>query len=152
MACGGALYMLGEADIVIAAEHATFSDSHVSCGMVSGFEVVHLLQNLPLGETLRLALLGSNERMSAARASELGLVSEVVPAEELLERAVWVARAIATSPALAVRGTLRSVWMAHEASRREALAQVSSLVSLGTATTTSTRVSRPSRQHAGSGD
>jgi enoyl-CoA hydratase/carnithine racemase len=133
MACGGALYMLGEADIVIAAEHATFFDPHVSYGMVSGFEAVHLLQKLPLGETLRLILLGSNERMSAARACEMGLVSEVVPADELLERALWVARAIAAAPVLAVQGSLRAVWMAHEASRREALTQVSTLVSLGTA-------------------
>ena len=36
MACGGALYMLGEVDIIIAAEHATFFDPHVSYGMVAG--------------------------------------------------------------------------------------------------------------------
>ena len=58
MACGGALYMLGESDIIIAAEHATFFDPHVTYGMVAGFETVHLLQKLPLGETLRVALLG----------------------------------------------------------------------------------------------
>ena len=80
MACGGAFYMLGEADIIIAAEHATFFDPHVTYGMVAGFETVHLLQKLPLGETLRLALLGATERMSAARAYQLGLVSEVVVA------------------------------------------------------------------------
>ena len=133
MACGGALYMLGESDIVIAAEHATFFDPHVSYGMVSGFEAVHLLQKLPLGETLRLALLGSHERMSAERACQMGLVSEVVPADRLRERAMWIANAIAASPVLAVQGTVRAIWMAHEASRREALAQVSQLVSLGTA-------------------
>ena len=33
VACGGALYMLGEADIIIAAEHATFFDPHVTYGM-----------------------------------------------------------------------------------------------------------------------
>ena len=95
MACGGALYMLGEADIIIAAEHATFFDPHVTYGMVAGFESVHLLQKLPLGETLRVALLGAHERMSAERAHQIGLVSEVVPADELLERALWVADAIA---------------------------------------------------------
>ena len=79
MACGGALYLLGESDIVIAAEHATFFDPHVTYGMVAGFESLHLLQKLPLGETLRIALLGAHERMSAARAHQLGLVSEVVP-------------------------------------------------------------------------
>ncbi len=132
MACGGALYLLGESDIVIAAEHATFFDPHVTYGMVAGFESLHLLQKLPLGETLRIALLGAHERMSAARAHQLGLVSEVVPAAELRERAMWVARAIASAPVMAVQGTLRAVWMAHEVARREALAQMSSLVLLGT--------------------
>ncbi len=132
MACAGALYMLGEADIIIAAEHATFFDPHVTYGMVAGFEAMHLLQKLPLGETLRVALLGAHERMSAARAHQLGLVSEVVPAADLLERSMWVARAIASAPAYAIQGTLRAVWMAHESARREALAQMSSLVMLGT--------------------
>ena len=132
MACGGALYMLGEVDIIIAAEHATFFDPHVTYGMVAGFESVHLLQKLPLGETLRVALMGANERLSAERARELGLVSEVVPAEELMERAMWVAESIASAPSLAVQGTLRAIWMAHETARRAALEQVSSFVSLGT--------------------
>ena len=47
------------------------------------------------------------------------------------ERALWVARAIASAPVMAVQGTLRAVWMAHELARREALAQVSTLVLLG---------------------
>ncbi len=132
MACGGALYMLGESDIIIAAEHATFFDPHVTYGMVAGFESTHLLQKLPLGETLRLALLGAHERMSAARALQMGLVSEVVPKEQLMERALWIADAIASAPVLAIQGTVRAIWMAHELSRRAALQQVSTLVSLGT--------------------
>ncbi len=132
IACGGALYMLGEADIVIAADHATFFDPHVTYGMVSGFESLHLLQKLPLGETLRVALMGAHERMSAARAHQLGLVSEVVPLDELRARALWVARSIASAPPMAIQGTVRAVWMAHEVARREALAQMSSLVLLGT--------------------
>jgi enoyl-CoA hydratase/carnithine racemase len=132
MACGGALYLLGESDVIIAAEHATFFDPHVTYGMVAGFESVHLLQKLPLGETLRLMLLGAHERMSAERAYQMGLVSEITPLAELMERAMWVARAIASAPVYAIQGTLRSVWMAHELSRRDARAQVSSFVSLGT--------------------
>lgn len=132
MACGGALYLLGESDIILAAEHATFFDPHVTYGMVMGVETVHLLQKLPLGETLRVALLGAHERMSAARAFQVGLVSEVVPAEELLERAWWVAEKVASAPPMAIQGTVRSAWLAHEVSRREALVQISSLVLLGT--------------------
>jgi enoyl-CoA hydratase/carnithine racemase len=132
MACGGALYMLGESDIIIAADHATFFDPHVTYGMVAGFEAVHLLQKLPLGETLRMTLLGAHERMTAARAHQLGLVSEVVPHAQLMERAMWVARTIASAPTYAVQGTVRAVWMAHELARREAMAHVSSFVALGT--------------------
>jgi len=132
MACGGALYMLGEADIIIAAEHATFFDPHVTYGMVAGFESVHLLQKLPLGETLRVALVGARERMSAERAHQLGLVSEIAPPGELMDRALFVAEAIADAPALAVQGTLKAIWMAHEVARRQALDQVSTWVSLGT--------------------
>ena len=131
MACGGAFTMLGESDIIVAAEHATFFDPHVTYGMVAGFESVHLLQKLPLGETLRMALLGVNERMSADRAYQLGLVSEVVPKETLMERATWIARAIASAPEYAVQGTVRAVWMAHDLTRREAMAHVSSFVALG---------------------
>ncbi len=132
MACGGALYMLGESDIIIAAEHATFFDPHVTYGMVAGFESTHLLQKLPLGEVLRVMLLGAWERMSAERAHQVGLVSEVLPAAELLDRALWVARAIASAPAMAIQGTLRAIWMTHELGRRDALSQVSTFVTLGT--------------------
>jgi enoyl-CoA hydratase/carnithine racemase len=132
MACGGGLYLLGESDVIIAADHATFFDPHVTYGMVAGFESVHLLQKLPLGEVLRMMLLGAWERMSAERAHQMGLVSEVVPQAELLERARWVARAIASAPVMAIQGTLRAIWMTHEVSRREALSQVSTFVALGT--------------------
>jgi enoyl-CoA hydratase/carnithine racemase len=132
MACGGAFYLLGEADIIIAADHATFFDPHVSYGMVAGFETVHLLQKIPFGEALRIALMGVHERLSADRAREIGLVSEVVPADQLMERALWIAESIAQAPAEAIQGTLRAAWLAHELTRRDAVAQVSLLVTLGT--------------------
>jgi enoyl-CoA hydratase/carnithine racemase len=132
MACGGALYMLGEVDIIIAAEHATFFDPHVTYGMVDGFEAMHLLQKLPLGETLRVALLGGLERMSAQRAHQLGLVSEICPKQELMERAMWVASAIASAPPIAIQGTLKAIWTANDIGRRNALAQAASIVMLGT--------------------
>jgi enoyl-CoA hydratase/carnithine racemase len=132
MACGGALYMLGEVDIIIASEHATFFDPHVTYGMVDGFEAMHLLQKLPLGETLRVALMGGLERMSAQRAHQLGLVSEIAPKEELMERAMWVAESIASAPPIAIQGTLKAVWTANDIGRRNALAQASSIVMLGT--------------------
>lgn len=131
MACGGALYMLGECDIIIAADHATFFDPHVTYGMVSGFESIHLLQKMPLGETLRLVLLGNHERLSARRAYEVGLVSEVTDPADLRERAGWIASAIASAPPMAVQGTLRAVWAGNDHTRRQALELAYAYVGLG---------------------
>ena len=79
MACGGAYYMLGEVEFIIAADNATFFDPHVTFGMTACFESMHMLQKMPFHEIMRGALLGSSERMSAERAYQIGLVSEVVP-------------------------------------------------------------------------
>ena len=100
MACGGAFYLLGEVDILIAADHATFFDPHVTYGMPAVFEPLLMLhRGMPFGEILRMSLLGNHERMSAARALEIALVSEVVPGAELEAAATWVAEAIASAPA-----------------------------------------------------
>lgn len=131
VACGGAFYLLGEADIIIASEDATFFDPHVTYGMAAVFESVHLLQRLPLGEVLRMQLMGAHERMSALRAHEVGFVSEVVPREELLATAAGVAQIIASQPALAVQATLKAVWVANELSRSQALDASTALVEAG---------------------
>ena len=121
MACGGAFYLLGESDIIIAADHATFFDPHVTFGMVSAYESMHMLQRIPLGEVLRMQLMGSYERMSAGRAHQIGLVSEVVPPTELLGAAQHVARTIAAQSPGAIQGTLRAIWAARETPRSVAL-------------------------------
>ena len=80
MACGGAFYILGEVDFIIASDRATFFDPHVTYGMPAAFEPIFLLHKMPFQEVMRLSLLGAHERMSAERAHEVGFVSEVVPA------------------------------------------------------------------------
>jgi enoyl-CoA hydratase/carnithine racemase len=131
MACGGAFYMLGEVEFIIAAEHATFFDPHVSYGMTAAFESIHMLQKMPFGEIMRLALLGASERMTAQRAHEIGLVSEVVPGADLHDSAVWASTEIANSPPVAVQGTVRALWMARELSRLQALDMGKILIRLG---------------------
>jgi enoyl-CoA hydratase/carnithine racemase len=121
IACGGAFYLLGEADFIIASDRATFFDPHVTYNMTAAYEPVQLLQKMPLQEILRMALLGAHERMSAQRAFQVGLVSEVVAPEELEDTVRWAAEAIASSPALNVQGTLRAIWMANEVPRSQML-------------------------------
>src|SRR5262245_51141351 len=86
MACGGAFYMLGEVEFIVAAEHATFFDPHVTYGMCAAFEPIHMAGITPFTEIMRLSLLGNYERMSAQRAHQIGMVTEVVPGDELLPR------------------------------------------------------------------
>ena len=132
MACGGAFYILGEVDFIIAAEHATFFDPHVTYGMPAAFEPIFLLHKMPFQEVMRLSLLGANERMSAARAHQIGFVSEVVPSDELRERTDWAAQAIAEQPELGVQGTVRALWTGLELSRRQALDQAYLFTNIGT--------------------
>jgi enoyl-CoA hydratase/carnithine racemase len=131
MACGGAFFLLGEADIIIAADNATFFDPHVTSGLTAMYETAHMAHRMPFGEIARMALLGSHERLSARRAHEIGLVSEVVPAEDLADQAGWIAETIASQPHLAVQATVRSLWMTRELSYTQALEMGWSMVALG---------------------
>jgi enoyl-CoA hydratase/carnithine racemase len=56
-----------------------------------------------------MALMGKHERMGAQRAYELGLISEIVEHERLLERAHEIADTVNSNAPLAVRGTRLAV-------------------------------------------
>ncbi|MFN8041422.1 MAG: enoyl-CoA hydratase/isomerase family protein [Acidimicrobiales bacterium] len=132
MACGGAFYMLGEVEFIIAADHATFFDPHVTYGMTAAFEPIHMLQKMPFGEIMRVSLMGNHERLSASRAHDVGLVSEVVPADQLRDAAAFCAEAIASAPPLAIEGTVRAIWSGLEHSRSQALGLGYAYIGLGT--------------------
>ncbi len=114
MACGGAFYFLGEADFIIAAEHATFFDPHVTYGMPAVFEPALMAARMPFGEVMRMTLMGTHERISAGRAEMIGLVTQVVPGPELLATARDVATKIASQPAPAVQASLRALWASRD--------------------------------------
>ncbi|MGQ0825449.1 MAG: enoyl-CoA hydratase/isomerase family protein [Actinomycetota bacterium] len=132
MACGGAFYMLGEVEFIVAADHATFFDPHVSYGMCAAFEPIHMAGIMPFCEIMRLSLLGNYERMSAARAHEVGMVSEVVPGASLLSRTRELAAIIASQPRLAIEGTVRAIWSTREMPQREAVRLGYAYVAMGT--------------------
>src|SRR5947207_8835557 len=74
---GGGLHFVADSDIVIAAEHATFLDTHVAVGQVAALEPIVLARKIPLGTVLRMALIGRGERISAQEALRVGLVSQI---------------------------------------------------------------------------
>jgi enoyl-CoA hydratase/carnithine racemase len=107
---GGGLHFVADADIVIAASDAQFLDPHVSVGQVTAIEAIGLARKIPFEAVMRMALLGRHERMSAARAYELGMVSQVVDPPELLRDAAQeLAETIARNSPAAMRATKRAL-------------------------------------------
>ena len=132
MACGGAFYLLGECDVLIAAEHATFFDPHVTYGMPAIYEPMKMLSRMPFGEVMRMSLTGSAERISAGTALRMGLVTEVVPAADLAGAAAGLAASIAANPPWAVQGTLRAIWAAQDLGPLGARSVATALLSTAT--------------------
>jgi len=128
MACGGAFYFIAESDIVIAAEHATFFDPHVTYGQAAVYEPIMLRQQISLGNVLRMALLGARERISAQTALQIGLVTQVVPADELVATAEWLGESVASIDPFVSAGTLRAIWAANDLGRLGALSMAPSIL------------------------
>jgi enoyl-CoA hydratase/carnithine racemase len=111
MCAGGGQYFLNEADIIVASEDATFFDPHANVGIVSSLEPIGMLaRGVPIGDVLRWALMGTEERITAATALRLGLVTEVVSREDLRGRAHEIAASIAARDPIAIQGTVRAIW------------------------------------------
>ena len=112
MAAGGAQYFLNEADLIVAADDAEVFDPHANGGIVSALEPIGMLnRGVPLGDVLRWALMGNEERISAPTALRLGLVTEVVP------RATCATGPTTSRPVncparnpRSIQGTVRAIW------------------------------------------
>jgi enoyl-CoA hydratase/carnithine racemase len=112
---GGGFHWVADADIVIAASNAQFFDPHVSVGQVVALEAIGLLRKIPMEAVLRMAFVGRHERMSAQRAYELGMISQIVdPPEALRDEAQALAEKIARNSPAAMAATKRALWGALE--------------------------------------
>jgi enoyl-CoA hydratase/carnithine racemase len=132
MACGGAFYLLGESDIIIASDTATFFDPHVTYGMTASFEPMLLSGRMAFGDLVRMTLVGAHERISARTAREAGLVTEVVKQPDLLEEAQKLASVIASQPPASVQASLRTLWAARGLSPEQAGSLGNVFLQLGT--------------------
>ncbi len=119
----GAFYFLNEADVVIASPDAVFFDSHVTYGLVCALEPVGLMRKVGLAQTLRIALMGNDERVTAQTAMDIGLVTEIVDRDLLWGRAHEIAAAIAAKPSSATQGTVRAIWESLDRPYRAAMQQ-----------------------------
>jgi enoyl-CoA hydratase/carnithine racemase len=122
--CAGAgLHFVAEADIALAASHATFLDPHVTVGQVAAFEPILLSRRMPLGAVSRMCLLGRGERIDAEAAKALGLVSEVVDGPALLDRAMELAGKLKANSPAAMIGTKKALWRSLDLGLTEAMAE-----------------------------
>lgn len=92
-------------DIILAAEHAEFADTtHAPQRMVPG-DGTQIIWPILLGANRGRYFLLTGERLSAREAQRLGVVGEVLPADQLMPRARELAARLAESPRKVLRHT-----------------------------------------------
>ena len=96
--CGGGLEWALSADIILAAEHATFALPEINSGTIADAATLKLPKRIPWH--IAMELLFTGRWMEAAEAHRWGLVNEVIPPERLLERAHELAATLAEGPPL----------------------------------------------------
>jgi enoyl-CoA hydratase len=107
-ALAGGTEILQATDLRIAAEHAEFGLSEVMRGIIpAGGSLVRLARQIPYCKAMQILLTG--DRMSAEEAYRIGLINEVVPAAEVLDRAEALAARIAENGPLAVAACKEAV-------------------------------------------
>lgn len=110
----GGLELALYCDILIASENARFADTHARVGILPTWGLsVRLPQKVGVGLARRMSLTG--DYLSAADALRAGLVTEVVPHDELLATARRVAASIVSNNQRAVRALLASYHRIDEA-------------------------------------
>lgn len=117
----GGMEMLGGVDIRIATPEATFGVMEPKRGLFAGGGTTARLPR-QLAFPAAMEFLLTAERFPAERALELGLLNEVVPADELADRATDWARRITANAPLAVQATKESVLRGLSGSLAEAYA------------------------------
>jgi enoyl-CoA hydratase/carnithine racemase len=108
VAFGAGCEITEAAPLAIAAEHATFAKPEIRLGFPPPFGGS---QRLPrhVGRKRALEMILTGEPVSAARAAEIGLVNQVVPADSLLADATGLAELIIANSAAAVTACLSAV-------------------------------------------
>jgi len=103
---GAGIGLLCAADLVVAASSARFTLAYTRVGLTPDGSASFFLPRL-LGARRALELMLTNRTLSAAEALDWGLINEVVPDEQLAERAAALARSLADGPTLAFASVKR---------------------------------------------
>ena len=119
-ALGGGCELAMMCDLVIAAESAKFGQPETNLGIIPGLGGTQRLTRA-VGKAVAMDLVLTDRMLSAEEAASFGLVSRVVPTEELLTQAAEVAAKIAAKSLPVVYAAKESVNRAFETTLREGL-------------------------------
>jgi enoyl-CoA hydratase len=108
VAVGAGLVVALLADISIISETARFTDGHTKLGVVAGDHAA-IVWPLLCGMAKAKYYLLTSDFIDGKEAERIGLVSQCVPADQLLPRALEVAERLALGSQLAIRWTKRSL-------------------------------------------
>ena len=109
-ALGGGCELAMACDIRLAAEKAKFGQPEVGLGITPGFGGTQRLPRI-VGVSKAMELILTAKTIGAAEAKEIGLVSEVYPPEELMDKAMELAQAICANAPIAVAESKRCIRM-----------------------------------------
>ena len=123
---GGGLELALCCHIRLAAEGARLGQPEINLGIIPGFGGTQRLSRL-LGSSKALELILTGDVISASEAKALGLVSQVISADDLQRQVQGLARRIASKGQLAVRAALRSVRGSLECGLQEGLVREAQL-------------------------
>lgn len=112
--CGGGLEWALSADIILAAEHATFALPEINSGTIADAATLKLPKRIPYH--IAMELLFTGRWMTAPEAHKWGLVNEVLPATRLMPRALELAQRLSEGPPL-VFAAIKEVARAAESMR-----------------------------------
>ncbi|MGO4916759.1 carnitinyl-CoA dehydratase [Pseudogemmobacter sp. W21_MBD1_M6] len=122
IACGGGLELALSADIILAADHATFALPEIRSGTVADAASVKLPKRIPYHIAMELLLTG--RWFDATEAHRWGLVNEILAKESLIDRAWTLARTIASGPPLVYAAIKEIVRDAEDAKFQDAMNRI----------------------------
>ncbi|WP_176249779.1 MULTISPECIES: carnitinyl-CoA dehydratase [unclassified Sulfitobacter] len=122
IACGGGLELALSADMILAADHATFALPEIRSGTVADAASVKLPKRIPYHIAMELLLTG--RWFDANEAKGWGLVNEILPADQLMDRAWELARLLASGPPLVYAAIKEIVRDAEDSKFQDAMNRI----------------------------
>jgi len=122
IACGGGLELALSADMILAADHASFALPEIRSGTVADAASVKLPKRIPYHIAMELLLTG--RWFDAEEAKHWGLVNEILPRDQLMNRAWELARLLASGPPLVYAAIKEIVRNAEDAKFQDAMNRI----------------------------